>query len=40
MTFFPTNLGSDGESYLVAKDVLVGEKSELPPASRQALWDL
>lgn len=34
------NLGSDGESYLVAEDVLVGEKIELPPASRQAFWDL
>lgn len=31
---------SDGESNLVSKDVLVGEKSELPPAPRQTFWNL
>lgn len=36
----PNNLDSDGESYLVSTNVLVGEESELPPASRQAFWNL
>lgn len=33
-------LGSDGEGHLVSQDVLIGEESELPSASRPALRNL